>query len=314
MSDDSIDSLIDLLDVQLEAFAMCEVENGFSLTCGPGEHIVVHYVLRGEGSITWDGGSVDLRPGNVVVVPPLLAKQINGAGPVVKTMAADASCPLAADMVRFRACTNGHADLVLGCASIKAKVRGGPDMFAHLREPFVERCDGDGTADLFGAILRELSHPGLGTRGFVGAMMKQIMILLLRAHFKRWGPASPIGMSMQHPRLARAFLLILEHPQRAHTLDSLAAAAGMSRSRFVHHFRTAYGRTPMEFVQLARLRAAAQMLRGSQLPVKAISSMVGYASRSHFSHAFRTEFGFDPTTFRLNARLPAQAAAVGVSA
>ena len=90
-----------------------------------------------------------------------------------------------------------------------------------------------------------------------------------------------------------------EAPGRAHSLDSLACVAGMSRSRFVHHFSTAYGRTPMEFVQLVRLHAAAQMLRGSLLPVKTISASVGYASRSHFSQAFRAEFGSDPTAYRL---------------
>ncbi|MEO7178828.1 MAG: AraC family transcriptional regulator [Allosphingosinicella sp.] len=302
MNNEGLDRFIELLEVRLEAFAMCEVENGCSLLCDAVDLQVVHYVLRGEGSISWDGGSVDLRPGTVVVIPPLVAKQINGAGPVEKSFAGDEACPLSSGIVRFRACGTGQADLILGCASIDARARGGPRLFAHLREPFAERCPDDTTGALFASILRELSLPGLGTQGLVGTMMKQIMILLLRAHFQRVGAASLPEMAMLHPQLGRALLSILDHPQRAHSLDNLAEAAGMSRSRFVHHFSTAYGRTPMEFVQIVRLHAAARMLRNSALPVKAISASVGYASRSHFSQAFRTEFGFDPTAFRRKER------------
>ncbi len=302
MKDESLNRLIELLDVKLDAFAMCEIENGCSLACEPIDLVVVHYVLRGRGSISWKGGSVDIRPGTVVVVPPLTVKQINGAGPVVKTVAGEAACPLTNGIVRFRACAVGRADLILGCASVDARVRGGPSVFAHLREPFAECCPDEDTGVLFGAILSELSEPGLGTRGLVGTMMKQIMILLLRTHFQRLGAASPIGMAMLHPRLGRALLSIFEHPQRAHSLDGLAEAAGMSRSRFVHHFRSAYDRTPMEFVKMVRLHAAAQMLRCSELPVKAISARVGYASRSHFSQTFRAEFGSDPSAYRLEGR------------
>jgi len=298
MNEAGLNRLIEQLDVSVEAFAICEIGNGWSLACEPLDLMVVHYVLRGEGRITWNGGSVALRQGDAVIIPAHFAKSIEGAGPVVQTVAAKETCLSPSGLTRFRATAAGHADLVLGCASINARVPGGPDLFAQLREPFAEQCPRDATSDLFNAILREIERPGIGTRGFIGAMMKQIVILFLRAHFTRWGETSPISLAMRHPRLSRAFLLILEHPQRAHSLDQLAAAAGMSRSRFVHHFREAYGRPPIEFLQRVRLQSAARMLRDTKLPIKAISSMVGYASRSQFSHAFRVAYGLDPTAFR----------------
>jgi AraC-like DNA-binding protein len=298
MNDASMERFFELLDVRLDAFAMCEIENGCSLACTPCDQVVVHYVLRGEGAVSWDGGSLALKPGMIVVVPRNLAKQIAGAGPITKTVPAESACPLAEGMVRFRACRTGAADLVLGCASVEAKVGEKLGLFDSLREPLAEQSHDDKLALLFAGILNELSSPGLGTKPMVGAMMKQIMILLLRAHLNRLGAASPLGMPLMHPRLGRALLIILERPQEPHSLDSLAGAAGMSRSRFVHHFSATYGHTPMEFVQLVRLQAAARMLRSSDLPVKAVAAAVGYASRSHFSHAFRAEFGVDPTGFR----------------
>jgi AraC-like DNA-binding protein len=297
-----MEQLLDLLDVRLEAFAMCEIQNGCSLVCDASDLVMVHFVLRGEGSITWEGGRLDLRPNMVAVIPARLAKRINGAGPSTHSVPADAACPLASGLVRFRSCTTGQADLVLGCASIDARLRGGPRLFDHVREPFAEDCCDDQTSRLFAAVLGELSSPGIGTRSMVGTIMKQITILLLRTHSLRLGAASSLGAAMMDPRLTRSLLAILDSPQSPHSLDSLAAVAGMSRSRFVHHFYCAYGRTPMEFVQSVRLQAAAQMLAGSGVSVKTVAATVGYASRSHFSHAFRAEFGLDPTAYRQEGR------------
>jgi AraC-like DNA-binding protein len=298
MNDGSMERFFELLDVRLEAFAMCEIENGSSLACAPADKVVVHYVLRGEGAVSWDGGTLALAPGMVVVVPRLLAKQIAGTGPVLRSVPADDACPLAEGLVRYRACRTGVADLVLACASVDAKIGEKLGLFDGLRAPLAEAGGDSRLPPLFDSILQELSDPGLGTKPMVCAMMKQVLILLLREHFGRLGAASPLGMPLMHPRLGKALLTILERPQEAHSLDTLAAKAGMSRSRFVHHFSTTYGHTPMEFVQSVRLQAAARMLRGSDLPVKAVAAAVGYASRSHFSHAFRAEFGIDPTGFR----------------
>jgi transcriptional regulator GlxA family with amidase domain len=91
---------------------------------------------------------------------------------------------------------------------------------------------------------------------------------------------------------------IVDRPAGPHTVASLAEVAGMSRSAFAKHFTKVYGRSPIDFVQAVRLRHAAHLLRTTGLPVKVISSVVGYASRSHFSRAFRTFYEADPSTFR----------------
>jgi transcriptional regulator GlxA family with amidase domain len=60
----------------------------------------------------------------------------------------------------------------------------------------------------------------------------------------------------------------------------------------------------MEFVQTVRLRIAARMLAGSDMPVKSIAAAVGYASRSHFSRAFAARFGNDPSRYRRDRESP----------
>ena len=54
---------------------------------------------------------------------------------------------------------------------------------------------------------------------------------------------------MSDPRLARAMIDVLERPEQPHTLDSLAAAAGMSRTVFADKFREVFAQSPNEFIQ-----------------------------------------------------------------
>jgi AraC-like DNA-binding protein len=293
-----VERLLGLLEVQLNAFAMCEIGDGWSLRCKPLDMVVVHYVLRGEGSIQYEKGRIELRPGTLVVVPRHLAKSINGRGIVSRTVDTEVGCPLADGIIRFAACEARKADLVLGCASVTATVGKGLGLFDNLRGPLVDHACDAGLTALFSGVLAELEKPRVGTKSIVEGMMKHIIILLLRAQVEQRRDASDLCMPLMDPQLGRALATVIAKPEAAYTLDGLAQMAGMSRSRFGHHFAATYGRSPMEFVNWVRLKSAARMLRDTSLPIKSIAAAVGYGSRSHFSRAFRAQFGLDPSGFR----------------
>ena len=82
----------------------------------------------------------------------------------------------------------------------------------------------------------------------------------------------------------------------------------MSRSVFAVRFAQVFGQTPIEFVQRVRLRLGAQLLRGTDLPIKLVAVSVGYTSRSYFTRAFRNAHGIDPKAFRARAAQSDQAA------
>jgi AraC-like DNA-binding protein len=50
-----------------------------------------------------------------------------------------------------------------------------------------------------------------------------------------------------------------------------------------------------------RLRRAAQLLTGTELPIKSIAARVGFDRRSYFSRAFKAYTGKGPARFRLDA-------------
>jgi len=288
-----IDEFLEAVEIRVKAFGVCEIGRRYSLKCQPFESVIVHFVLSGEGFLDCHHGRFPLKPGTAVVVPKMLPKSLTGLGPIERVQDAHADCSLQDELVRFAAC-DGEADLILGCAELSTNVGGELPLFDQAKRPIIEHSDDPLLRALFTTMFDELSNPRLGTKAFVSALMKQVLIVLLRSQ-----PDNDSSMLlMTGARLAGVVAAILDRPQDNHTVDSLAAIAGMSRSRFSHHFTLAYDVSPRCFVQTARLSSAARMLKGTDLPVKSIAASVGYASRSHFSRAFQAKFGVDPSAFR----------------
>lgn len=150
-------------------------------------------------------------------------------------------------------------------------------------------------------MLAEVASPGIGTQALTEAMMKQCLVLLLRHHLTRPDVDSPFFAVLGDRRVTCAVMSIIERPSAPHTVDSLAALAGMSRSSFAQRFAEIFKLTPIEFVQHVRLRLGADLLQTTDLPIKLISASVGYASRSYFTRAFRAAYATDPRSFRAKA-------------
>ena len=111
-------------------------------------------------------------------------------------------------------------------------------------------------------------------------------------------PAKTWVTTLGKPALERALTAMLDTPEAPHTLQSLAETAGMSRAAFAEQFKQSFDRTAMDFLKEIRLRRGAQLLTGTDLPVKLIAARIGFDSRSYFSRAFKAFAGKDPATYR----------------
>ena len=304
----TLDRLLTTLDVDLHAFALCEVQGGHRLVFDPMEAVVVHYVLAGEGTVRLaSGAGAALRPDRLVIVPPRLGQALeapgaddaSGGAPPLRDVPADERCAAleAGGMVRF-VVGDAPAKLVVACGTLSANYGGGFGLFDALAAPLpADAAELEGAAPAFRLLLTELSSPRVGTRALTGALMTQCLVLLLRRELARDG-GSPLFAAMREPRLLRAVLRVLDQPAAPHSLASMAALAGMSRSSFAERFPQVYGESPLGFVQRVRLRHAAALLATTDLPVKVVAGSVGYASRSHFSRSFRAAYGVDPRAYR----------------
>lgn len=99
-------------------------------------------------------------------------------------------------------------------------------------------------------------------------------------------------------RIRRAQELIDADPGAPHTVRSLAESVALSPSRFAHLFSSRLGRSPMRALREARLRHAARLLEGTDLPVERVAAASGFVSPFHFNRVFRARYGEPPGAYR----------------
>jgi AraC-like DNA-binding protein len=99
-------------------------------------------------------------------------------------------------------------------------------------------------------------------------------------------------------RITRLVRMIEAHPERAHTLSSLAREARLSRFHFLRLFQHLTGLTPHQYVRRARLRWAATRVMLDPSRVIDIALDSGFGDISNFNHAFRAEFNMNPMAHR----------------
>jgi len=300
MQTDLLDRLLVTLAVRVRSFSVCRIQWGWRLDFSPFDAITIHYVLRGSGSLqVGDGPWRAFSPHSIIIVPSRQRHVLGEADDFVGEARAEDHCALHADgLVRFTA-GDGSPDTLLVCGQISDTHTGALGLFELFQGPIVEDFAGNATLQAsFELMLGEVASPGLGTQAMTEVLMKQCLILLLRQHLTVEAISSPLMTALQEPKLAPAVIAILETPGAAFTVESLATLSGMSRAAFAERFSGVFHQGPMEFVQQVRLRIAARLLGGTDLPVKVIATTIGYASRSAFSRAFETMYAVAPANYR----------------
>jgi AraC family transcriptional regulator len=95
---------------------------------------------------------------------------------------------------------------------------------------------------------------------------------------------------------------ILQRPEGEHSIEELAAQAGVTPTHFCRIFKKATGVSPHQYVMKARLNRAQHMLEQSEASMATIADSLGFTSQSHFTRAFRQFAGETPSDFRRRGR------------
>lgn len=92
----------------------------------------------------------------------------------------------------------------------------------------------------------------------------------------------------------------LLHARFAETVifSELAAAAGVHPVYLAREFRRHFGCTAGEYVRRLRVEAACREISGSDAPLSAIASSVGFYDQSHLSNVFKRLTGMSPARYR----------------
>lgn len=159
---------------------------------------------------------------------------------------------------------------------------------------------------------QELQDPQPG--GFIVAQQLATLLLVqaLRQHLsdeQRGG----VGWlyALADKRLGASITAIHSTPARRWTLQSMAEAAGMSRTSFAAAFRQTVGLSPMDYLTRWRMTLAAEKLIHTRQSVASIAYSVGYDSEKSFSTAFRRVKGCPPREFTRRQRAASPEAGSG---
>jgi len=229
MPTDILDRLLITLAVRLHAFAYCEIESGWRLTFRARNAVTIHYVLAGAGILqSEDGASLPFQPNSIVIVPARVSQTLGEARATKGVSAGEDNATLVGDgLIRFTA-GDGSRDILIICGTITVTYGGALGLFDHLREPLVENLSSSNILrQNFELLVEELARPTIGTQVLTESLMKQCLVLVLRTHLTRSGVISPFFAALQNQQLAHAITAVMERPAASHSVESLAAVAGM---------------------------------------------------------------------------------------
>lgn len=111
----------------------------------------------------------------------------------------------------------------------------------------------------------------------------------------------PDGIFSVRPNMLgveRVCAIMEENPAQAHSIDSLAAAAGLSPAEITRRFKEATGQTPYAYLNTLRYETAAAMLSAGTSSIDDICEAVGIKDRFHFSRCFKKRYGHPPAAYR----------------
>jgi AraC family transcriptional activator of mtrCDE len=299
-----LDRLLDTLTVGFVRLSECLVGEGYRLELGGIDAPGLHYNLSGTGRlIVGNDAPIELQPHRLIILPAKSLFRIEvpsqrDRGGRWKTIDGRSQV-FAHGAVRRYVATDAEPVIMLICGYFHASYGSSTDLFGTLTAPLVEQfAEGDQVDESLKTALTELVAQEVGSGAMSAALLKQVLVALLRRSLRSMDLWVERFSLLSDPQITRAFAEMVAHPGARHSVQSLARTACLSRSAFVARFTRVVGRSPMSILRDLRMRQAVEQLGSTTMTVDEIAHHAGYASRSSFVRAFRDAHGTDPTSYR----------------
>jgi AraC-like DNA-binding protein len=267
-----------------------------------------HLVVQGQLHVTLpDGVAIVLQAGDLILIP-------NGSTHVL-AHAPGQDAPLLEEVL-VRSGYDGTGTLVIGdrdpaaspqlvCGHFNCADGADHPLFralpAALHITAADRAQRPMLDDVLRLLARRVFEDAPGSFESVARLSEVLFIEILRVGVDRAPDLERLLSAISDPQIGRALGLIHHRPEEDWTVDSLASAVGMSRSRFADRFRELVGTGPMTYVTDWRMQRALALLRDPRLSVQQVAQRTGYRSPAAFSRAFVQKFGRSPRADRRKA-------------
>lgn len=306
------------MDVLTEVFSSLRLEAGlyFSAVLRGGyavrlpvdrRRIRFHLVLEGQCVVTVpELEQVRLGEGDLVLIPDG-ASQVLSSGPRI----ADAldlveilsHSPPVDGILHF-----GEAGPVcrLLCGFLRFDEAIDHPLLANLPPMIVLRqTDAPASSGIKAALALLRAEAGTAESGQAPVLHRIVEILLMQvvrsSLTDHAAYSNGFARALADPRLCRALSAIHSRIDADWNLDTLAACAGMSRSRFAESFTMAVGLTSFAYLTRWRMIKARDLLAQPNLDMAEIAERCGYRSVPAFGRRFAAIFGVGPGEWRRQA-------------
>jgi AraC-like DNA-binding protein len=140
-----------------------------------------------------------------------------------------------------------------------------------------------------------------GGENVLARLSELMFVEVIRQHLETLPPGGTGWLAgLRDSVVGQALAALHAEPAAVWSVESLARAAGVSRSVFAERFAAIVGQPPMQYLALWRTQLASRLLaEGGQ--VAAVAAAVGYESDAAFSRAFKKLVGRSPAAWRREA-------------
>lgn len=306
---DALSALAPLLRVRPQLKTLCQFGAQWTLphASEPAGWAPFHLVTSGTCVLDLvDTEPVVLNAGDVVLLPHGDAHVVRSPATARGTAATARYSVRDTSAIRIKSNTDQpEAELI--CGRLTFEQRHGNLARAALPPLIVLRTGEDASTgrlrELLTAIREELEAAAPGARAICCDLASALLVMVLRAHFRRGTDRNGLLRLLGQRQTARAVTAMLHDPGRPWSLDDIAASASTSRATLVRDFRRLAQMAPLGFLAELRLDLARHSLASSARPLADIALEVGYQSPSAFSRAFQRHFHLAPGEVRRKSGL-----------
>jgi AraC-like DNA-binding protein len=302
---DALTAVVDSLGMRGRLFCRIELSAPWGMAFPRNQLARFHVIERGSCWLKVQGSAqpVTLASGDLVVVPHGNGHSLVDSPdtpPVPLSRIVRKTRPGEHARVRHSA---GGPQTVLICGEFGFERREGHPLISALPPVIHLRGTSGSARSLLDSGLQllaaEAKRPRAGTQALVSRLTDVLFIQALRA----WVEALPDGAggwlgALRDRQIGSALSRMHREPDHRWTLASIAAAVGMSRSRFTDRFAALVGEAPMAYLTRWRMQLAAGRLHSGGPSVAELAQSVGYESETAFAKAFRRTFGLSPSAYR----------------
>lgn len=275
-------------------------------------HLVIyHFVIDGGAFVRLpDGQSVDLGPGDIVVLPHGDSHQMTSGSAVTATSLTSAilSKVKSGDLSPMHAGGGGDsARYVCGymaCDPFLSRpiLSGLPPLFkVNIRT----NRSGQWLENSILHLVEEAASGQVGSAAMLAKLSEALFVDTLRRYVAGL-PEQEVGWlaGARDPVVGKSLSLLHNHVAHPWTIAELAHEVGISRSALVERFTRYLSEPPITYLTRWRLQLAARSLEGTSKGVAEIAAEVGYESEAAFNRAFKREFGQPPGQHRRQRSVP----------